>query len=141
MFIGINMDEESKEVRATVPNIDTELSIANNRLTSIICDLNVGVYGSFDTAVKEEDKPKLEASLRTITDRVIDIQRQLSTIESLVNNIRNSPKNVGQYEGMRIKLHQGSDFAIKNRWSVSVLDLPLQKAVQIETILNLVMKV
>jgi len=89
------MDEESKEVRATVPNIDTELSIANNRLTSIICDLNVGVYGSFDTAVKEEDKPKLEASLRTITDRVIDIQRQLSTIESLVNNIRNSPKNVG----------------------------------------------
>lgn len=42
---------------------------------------------------------------------------------------------------MRIKLHQGSDPAIKNRWSVSILDLPLQNAVKIESILNLIMKV
>ena len=82
------MDE--KQLNNNVPAIDSELSTVIHRLNSLRVDLSVGVYGSFDTAEKDEDRPKLEPSLRTLADKTVDIGHLLSDIETLCSKIRSS---------------------------------------------------
>jgi len=82
------MDE--KQLSNNIPTLDSELNGIVTRLSTLRADLNTGIYGCYDTSEKDEEKPKLEPSLRTIADKVVDIQCLLSSIETLSQKIRST---------------------------------------------------
>ncbi len=82
------MDE--KQLSNNVPILDTELSGIINRLETLRVDLNIGIHGSYDTSEKDEERTKIEPSLRSIADKIIDVQRLLTDIEPLCAKIRAS---------------------------------------------------
>ncbi len=81
---------EDKQLSNTIPEIDRELSSIIVRLDTLKTNLNIGIYGSFDTESKEEDKPNLEPSLRSLADKSVDIEHLLNSIEPLCAKIRES---------------------------------------------------
>ena len=85
---------EDKQLSNTVPIIDGELSAIINRLDILKTNLNIGVYGSYDTESKEEERPNLTPSLRTLADKAIDIEHLLNSIEPLCSKIRESENPV-----------------------------------------------
>jgi len=79
---------EDKQLSNTIPVIDSELRAIIVRLDTLKTNLNIGVYGSYDKETKEEDKESLIPSLRTLADKVIDIEHLLNSLEPLCNKIR-----------------------------------------------------
>lgn len=85
---------EDKQLSNTIPVIDSELNAIINRLDTLKTNLNIGVYGSYDTESKEETKENLIPSLRTLADKAIDIEHLLNSIEPLCAKIRESENPV-----------------------------------------------
>lgn len=84
-----------KQLASNIPVIDNQLDSSIKRLNTLIRDLNIGVYGSFDTSDKKDDEsPKLEPSLRTLADKAQDISNLLNSVESLCSNIRSTEEPV-----------------------------------------------
>lgn len=81
---------EDKELNNTIPVIDSELNAIISRLDILKTNLNIGVYGSYDTENKDETKENLIPSLRTLADKAIDINHLLNSLEPLCNKIRES---------------------------------------------------
>ncbi len=81
---------EDKQLSNTIPVIDSELNAIISRLDTLRTNLNIGVYGSYDTENKEEVKENLLPSLRTLADKAIDIEHLLNSIEPLCAKIRKS---------------------------------------------------